>query len=174
VQHSPNRRRVGKGWALARSFLKDPRRDGLPTDDFFEVGLHVYYRMHDQEMVVDAVEVFPPAAPTLDGFPLFAKPYWCVRDFMRTLDPGIELLVGGAKSLKLGVSLYGAKWASPMPGCLLAGSSGVPRGSRSRVYGVFGVHRDRRAMPGFEFPQAVASPEGVEPLGAPVKIAVSG
>ena len=99
-------RTVGTGWAITRSFLKDARRDVLPTDDFFDVGFHIYYRIHGERMVVDAVEAFPPAAPTLDGFPLFGKPYSVVRDFMRMLDAGLTVEMDGAKSLKLGLSLY--------------------------------------------------------------------
>lgn len=99
-------RAKGQGWAVARSFLKDHRRDVLPTDDFFDVGFHIYYRISAERMIVDAVEVFPPASPTLDGFPLFARPYPAVRDFLRTLDANLEVTSDGAKSLKLGVALY--------------------------------------------------------------------
>jgi hypothetical protein len=99
-------RAKGKGWPITRSFLKDHRRDVLPTDDFFDVGLHIYYRILADQMIVDAVEAFPPASPTLDGFPLFGKPHAVVRDFLRTLDASIEVTSDGARSMKLGVSLY--------------------------------------------------------------------
>lgn len=99
-------RALGKGWALTQSFLKDPRRDDLPTDDFSDVGLHLYYRIDGHRLVVDAVEIFPPANPTLDGFPLLGQRYAAVRDFLRRLDPAAEIDVDGAKSSRFGVSLY--------------------------------------------------------------------
>ncbi len=99
-------RAVGKGWAHTHSFLKDSRRDGVPTDDFFDVGLHIYYRVHGQRLVVDALEAFPPAKLTLDGFPLFEKPLGVVREFLRRLDPTLADDDDGAKSSKFGIALY--------------------------------------------------------------------
>jgi hypothetical protein len=97
---------IGKGWALARSFLKDPRRDVLPTDDFFDVGFHIYYCIRGERMVVDAVEAFDPAPVTLDGFPLFSRPYGAIRELLRSLDRDLKVEADGATSMKLGVSLY--------------------------------------------------------------------
>ena len=74
-----------KGWPITRSFLKDTDRDVVPTDDFFDVGFHIYYRIDGERLVVDALEAFEPADLTLDGFPLFKKPYAVVRDFLRGL-----------------------------------------------------------------------------------------
>jgi hypothetical protein len=99
-------RALGKGWAIAQSFLKDSGQDCLPTDDFFDVGFHIYYRIEGARLVVDAVEVFPPANPTLDGFPLLTKSYGVARDFLRLRDPSLEVELDGAKSTKLGLSLY--------------------------------------------------------------------
>jgi len=48
---------IGLGWAKTGSFLKDPRRDGVPVDEFSKLGLHLYYRVRGEAIVLVAVEM---------------------------------------------------------------------------------------------------------------------
>ena len=56
---------IGLGWATTGSFLKDARRDGVPVDDFSKLGLHLYYRVRGEAIVLVAVEMFPPDSPSM-------------------------------------------------------------------------------------------------------------
>jgi hypothetical protein len=96
---------LGKGWPIVISFLKDYRRDGVPTDDIRELDLHLYYRVRGERIVLVAVEMFPPAAPELHGIPLFGAPYPHVRDQVLKHDPAALIESDGLRSLALGVAL---------------------------------------------------------------------
>ena len=97
---------MGLGWAKTTSFLKDTRRDGVPVDDFPDLGLHLYYRVRGEAIVLVAVEMFPPeASPELLGVSLFATPFPRVREHVLQRDPAVSIESGSLRSLALGVAM---------------------------------------------------------------------
>lgn len=97
---------VGKGWAIAESFLKDARRDGIPVDSFSELGIHIYYRIRGDRLVCAAVELFRPASPTLRGHALLEEPFASTRRLIESLDPEVSADGSGLVSRGVGLSLY--------------------------------------------------------------------
>ena len=97
---------IGLGWAQTGSFLKDARRDGVPVDDFSKLGLHLYYRVRGEAIVLVAVEMFPPeASPELRGVSLFATPFARVKEHVLQNDPAVSIESGSLRSLALGVAM---------------------------------------------------------------------
>ena len=96
---------LGRGWAKVVSFLKDSRRDGVPTDAIDELGLHLYYRVHAERVVLSAVELFSPAEPEICGVSLFAAPFAHVREQLLAHDPTLQAESDGLRSLTLGIAL---------------------------------------------------------------------
>ena len=97
---------IGLGWAKTDSFLKDTRRDGVPVDAFTGLGLHLYYRVRGEAIVLVAVEMFPPeASPELLGVSLFAAPFARVKEQIVQNDPSVSIESGSLRSLALGVAM---------------------------------------------------------------------
>jgi hypothetical protein len=96
---------VGLGWAKMVSFLKDARRDGVPVDAIHELGLHLHYRVRAERVVLEAVELFPPAEPEIHGLSLFAAPYSRVRDQLIAHDPALQVESDGLRSVELGLAM---------------------------------------------------------------------
>jgi hypothetical protein len=93
------RRSVG---ATVESFYKTVD-SAFPTDAFDSLGMHVYYRLPG---CCDAVELFQPAAPILEGEALIGRPYNELREFLSLLDPGLKIDASGLVSGRFGVSIY--------------------------------------------------------------------
>jgi hypothetical protein len=84
-------RALGRGWGVkVETFFKDARRDGLPVDDFFSLGLHIYYRVDGGRVVCYGVELSAPARPTYDELDLLVAPFAEVRSSLATRDPSHE------------------------------------------------------------------------------------
>lgn len=99
-------RALGQGWASVATFLKDPRRDSLPVDDYSSLGLHIYYRVDGAGVVCDGVEVFSPARPWYEDRDALSSPFGAVRSWLATRDPSLEVEVGSFTSRILGVAFY--------------------------------------------------------------------
>lgn len=85
-----------------QAVLADKGGEG-PVATFPGVGVHA-------EIAADghctAIELRPPAVPVLDDQPLLGPPFAEVRDYLGTLDPGLEEDGSGLNSERLGVGLY--------------------------------------------------------------------
>jgi len=68
--------------------------------------MHIYYRMHDNQVVCEGVELFPPAAPTYDGVDMFAMPFRDVREWLARRDPSCVGALDSLTSRTLGIALY--------------------------------------------------------------------
>ncbi len=76
-----------------------------PIDSFDSLGVHVYYKSPG---VVEAVELFyePPHTVQFCNQQLTGVSYKEIRDWLITLDPGIDEDDEGLTSRKFGISLY--------------------------------------------------------------------
>jgi hypothetical protein len=85
-----------------RAVLVDQGGEG-PLATFPGRGVHA-------EIAADghctSIELMPPAVPVLDDHPLLGSPFAEVRDYLRTLDPGLEEDSSGLTSERLGVGVY--------------------------------------------------------------------
>jgi hypothetical protein len=98
---------LGRGWAgRVATFLKSPERDGLPVDDFSDLGMHIYYRVDGGRVVCDGVELFSPARPTYAELDVLVTPFAEVRSWLATRDPSLEADSAGCRSRALGIALY--------------------------------------------------------------------
>lgn len=88
--------------APAVPFLKGPA-PGHPTDAFDPLGLHVFYRGSG---TCEAIEMGPPANPTLRGQPLVGVAFSAVEQFLRGLDGQAAVDESGLTSTALGVAIY--------------------------------------------------------------------
>lgn len=93
------RRLLGPDQPVTKKLFVSP----LPRDTFLDTGVHVYYREPD---VCEAVELFPPAVPTLRGRTLLGRPYNEVERWLRQLDPSPALNATGLRSVHSGVGVY--------------------------------------------------------------------
>lgn len=85
-----------------QAFKKLPT-DELDTDAFDDLGMHVYYKNPD---VCEAIELFTPANPTIQGQVLMGKPFGEMREWFLSVDPQIEIDDTGLTSFQLGIGLY--------------------------------------------------------------------
>lgn len=88
--------------APVRTFRKTPDATTL-VDAFDNEGIYVYY---DAQDLCEAVEVASPAIPILEGQTLLGKPFAELRDWLRTLDPDIEVDESGLTAPTVGLGLY--------------------------------------------------------------------
>lgn len=88
--------------ASVRAFRKTPEATIL-TDAFDDEGIHVYYNEQD---LCEAVEVASPAIPVLQGRALVGRSFAEIRDWLRTLDPEVEIDESGLTAFTFGVGLY--------------------------------------------------------------------
>ncbi len=71
------------------------------TDAFDALGLHVHYAATG----CDAVELFAPAAPTLDGQGFFGRPFEEVKAWLIVLDPDTPIDSAEVQARTLGISI---------------------------------------------------------------------
>ena len=90
------------GQTRVREFRKTPDSIG-PTDDFMDENLHVFY---DETLHTRGVELFPGATVTLQGRPLVGRPANEVMDWLRGLDPDLQIEDSSVTSERLGFSMY--------------------------------------------------------------------
>jgi hypothetical protein len=93
-----------------QSYQKAPTSE-MPTDAFDSLGIHVFYKAPGH---CEAIELFAPADPTLQGKPLIGQPFSVVRDRVQALDSSVEIDETGLISQKLGIGLY-APFAADAP-----------------------------------------------------------
>jgi hypothetical protein len=93
-----------------QSYQKTPT-SAMPTDAFDQLGIHVFYKTPGH---CEAIELFAPADPTLQGKPLIGQPFSVVRDRVQALDSSVEIDETGLISQKLGIGLY-APFAADTP-----------------------------------------------------------
>jgi hypothetical protein len=101
-------------------FMKTPD-SVLPTDDFQQLNIHVYY---EGDFVLYGVEFWPGSSLTLQGKPLVGEPFDKVMAWFTQLDPSVRLVNSLVVSRKLGVSLY-APDAEDEPDSAIASASAV-------------------------------------------------
>ena len=91
--------------ATGAPFYEFRKASAVPPIDVFEtLLLHAHYDPDDR---VEFVEFGGgKAAPIFRGRNLLATPFGELRDWLRTLDPEIEVDGAGLRSRKLGVALY--------------------------------------------------------------------
>lgn len=76
---------------------------GMPIDAFNDLGVHAHYRPPG---ILEAIQLWGPASPTLDGQPLLKRPFREIRDWVRSQDPDVEIEDDGLTSKKLGIASY--------------------------------------------------------------------
>lgn len=88
--------------ATARTFRKTP--DAITLVDAFDTeGIHVYY---DEQDLCEAVEVASPSVPTFKGRALLGRSFAELLDWLRTLDPEIQVDESGLTASSVGLGLY--------------------------------------------------------------------
>jgi hypothetical protein len=85
-----------------QSYQKTPTSE-MPTDAFDPLGIHVFYKAPGH---CEAIELFAPAEPMLQGIPLIGQPFSVARDRIQALDSDVEVDESGLISQKLGIGLY--------------------------------------------------------------------
>jgi hypothetical protein len=78
-----------------------------PTDFFDEVGFHVYYA----DGQCEAVELFSPAFPTLDGKPIIGQPFREVKAWLESLDPDVQPYDSGIQSRSYGLRISSSNFS---------------------------------------------------------------
>lgn len=96
--------------ATVRSFQKTPT-DEFATDAFDTLGIQVFYK---QPGLCEAIELASPANPTLQGKMLIGCPFNELCEWLRTIDPTLEVDETGLTSHHLGLGLY-APFVSESP-----------------------------------------------------------
>ncbi len=76
------------------------RQEGDPNDFFPTLGFFAYY---GPDGTCQALEFSRLAPPTLSGQTFFERPYYEVRERLRTLDPALDETVDGLRSRHLGI-----------------------------------------------------------------------
>lgn len=85
-----------------RSFMKSPQSQ-FPTDSFLDSSIHVFYKTPG---VCEAVELYSPANPTLNGQEFIGRRFSAVRDWLEVQDDALEIEYGSVISYSLGIALY--------------------------------------------------------------------
>jgi hypothetical protein len=102
--------RLGMTKEEVRAVMHDEPADyhyfrGPYTDVFEKAGIYVYYTAENG--VCEAIEFVLPTVGVLDGKPINKVPYFEVKKWLKQLDNElVEEAFLGAKSYKLGISLY--------------------------------------------------------------------
>jgi hypothetical protein len=84
------------------SFMKTPDSE-LPTDDFTELNLHVFYK---GDFECCGVEFFSPSSLQFRGHLVVGRPYSEVMGWLKPLDPSVSLEDSTVTSDVFGFSLY--------------------------------------------------------------------
>jgi hypothetical protein len=74
----------------------------LPTDDFVDQSIHVYYK---EPFICNAVELLSPANPTFQGRALIGMPFRELRKWLESIDDELDY-DAGITSLQLGIGFY--------------------------------------------------------------------
>lgn len=91
--------------AIARpheSFMKS-RTSTMPTDDFYEEGIQVYYK---KPGICNAIEMGSPAKPVIHGNEIIGVRISEVREWLLRLDRNLETDGDGLTSHALGIGCY--------------------------------------------------------------------
>jgi hypothetical protein len=91
--------------AVVTSEVRDFRRgrtEGAPDDFFPTLGFFAYY---GPDSTCQALEFSRLGPPTLDGQTFFERPYYEVRQWLRTLDPVLDETADGLRSYHLGIAI---------------------------------------------------------------------
>lgn len=75
----------------------------VETDAFDELGVHVYY---DNDILVEAVELFEPSNPKHGNIELLNLPYTQILRYFKNIDSGLEEFDSGFTSFKYGIGVY--------------------------------------------------------------------
>jgi hypothetical protein len=86
----------------ATAFRKAPTSVNL-ADAFRDLGVHIHFDVDDR---CEAIELFDPADPTLDGERPIGRPFVELLEWFRSRDSKIETDDAGLTSRRLGVGLY--------------------------------------------------------------------
>ncbi len=84
------------------TFLKSQASE-MPTDDFFEKGIFVYYK---QSGVCEAIEMALPAEPTFQGMKLMGRRFRELSPQIMREDPAAQKDSSGLESRMFGFGLY--------------------------------------------------------------------
>jgi hypothetical protein len=82
--------------------MKAPSSE-MPTDAFDQLGVHVFYK---KPGVCNAIELAPPAEPTLFRRRVLGRPFREVRLLLERVDKQLSIEDEGATSFMLGVGVY--------------------------------------------------------------------
>jgi hypothetical protein len=86
---------------LVGSFRKSMGDPG--ESDVIGTGLFIYYDEYDR---AEAIELFSPEEPVLEGQRLLGRPFSEVRHWLESQDPDLEVDGAGATSRRVGISIY--------------------------------------------------------------------
>ena len=85
-----------------QQFKKTPQTSML-TDDFYELGMRVYYKSPGH---CEAVEVYKPGTPVIEGIAPLGRRFDQMIDEFKVLDSSVVVEDSGLTSFLFGISLY--------------------------------------------------------------------
>ncbi len=84
------------------SFMKSPTSE-MPTDNFIDKGIHVYYKPPG---ICKAIELHPPSNPTFRGYRLIDIPFAQLSTYFQQEDPSVKIDDYGLTSSLFGINLF--------------------------------------------------------------------